>query len=248
MLEKDEGIILRTTRRGETSKDLVFLGRQSGKIRLIAKGALSAKSSFRGQLEAGNHVDIVYYFKEGRTLFYLREVYVRTAAATGRRSLDDLAVMLAALELLDGVCVPASPDQQLVDTALAYIHCPAAADPLFMFLVFELGLLEVLGVLPDFFACSECGRSTENGRYDSKTGESRCREHAGSYSAAASDPVTISPKLLGLIGECFRSSLDNLQQKEVDRKLRKDLGKIIHRTYTYHVQGYRLPDSLKLLK
>jgi DNA repair protein RecO len=248
MLEKDEGIILKTARRGETSKDLVFLGRRSGKIRLIAKGALSAKSNFRGLLEVGNHVDIVYYFKEGRTLFYLREVYVRTAAAAGRPSLDDLAVMLAALELLDGVCAPASPDEQLVATALAYLHCPAAADPLFMFLVFELGLLEVLGVLPDFFTCSECGRNTENGLYDSKTGECRCREHSGSYSVAAPDPATISPELLGLIGDCYNSPLDKLRQKEVDGKLRKDLGKIIHRTYTYHVQGYHLPDSLKLLK
>jgi len=266
MLEKDEGIILRTARRGETSKDLVFLGRRSGKIRLIAKGAMGTRSGFRGLLEAGNHVDIVYYFKEGRTLFYLKEVYVRSSAAAGRDSLEDLAVVLAALELLDGVCFPSSPDELLVDIALAYICCPAAADPLFMFLVFEFRLLEALGALPDFFSCSSCGRKTENGLYDPKSGECRCREHAGPYengsSVAAvgsrsfhSTPLAtgpgaarISPELLELIGECCCESLDTLRQKQVDGKLRKDLGKIIHRTYTYHVQGYRLPDSLKLLK
>ena len=266
MLEKDEGIILKTARRGETSKDLVFLGRRSGKIRLIAKGAMGAKSGFRGLLEAGNHIDLVYYFKEGRTLYYLREVYVRSSAAAGRDSLAGLAVVLAALELLDGVCFTASPDERLVDTALAYIRCPAAADPLFMFLVFEFRLLEALGALPDFFSCSSCGRKTEDGLYDPRSGECRCREHAGPYEtgssaaagrsrsfqstppAAGPDEARISPELLELIGDCCREPLDTLRQKEVDGKLRKDFGKIIHQTYTYHVQGYRLPESLKLLK
>ena len=266
MLLKDQGIILKTTRRGETSKVLVFLGRQSGKIRLIAKGALGPKSGFRGLLEPGNHVDILYYFKEGRTLFYLKEVHLRSAGAAGRDSLDSLAAMLAVLELLDGVCFAASPDSRVVDTALAFLDTSPAADPLFMFLVFELRLLAVLGVLPDFFTCSSCGRGTRNGYFDPKTGECSCAEHGAPYAtgstaaaggprpvdpyrpAAGPDAERISPHLLDLMNACSSWPLESLRRQEVDEKLRKDLGKILHRTYTYHVQGYRLPGSLKLLK
>jgi DNA repair protein RecO (recombination protein O) len=294
MLQKDEGIILRTSRRGETSKDLVFLGRRSGKIRLIAKGALGPKSGFRGLLEPGNHLAVLYYFKEGRTLFYLKEAHVLFTGAAGRDSLDRLVIMLAALELLDGVCFTASPEPRLVDTAMAFLRCPAAADPLFMFLVFELRLLEVLGVLPDFFRCSSCDRGTGGGFFDPRTGECSCPEHASLYASgtaadpdevtdtstaadvepsAAAGPITsaggsrpddsirpvdpsrlagreglrISPGLLDLLRACFSSPFDSLNVREVDEKLRKDLGNIIHRTYTYHVQGYRLPGSLKLL-
>ncbi|MEJ2720147.1 MAG: recombination protein O N-terminal domain-containing protein [bacterium] len=63
MIKKDEGVILRSARSGETSKLVTFLGLESGKIRLIAKGALGGKSPFRGVLEPGNHLEIVYYFK-----------------------------------------------------------------------------------------------------------------------------------------------------------------------------------------
>jgi DNA repair protein RecO (recombination protein O) len=247
MLEKDEGIILKTSRRGETSLDLVFLGRLGGKIRLIAKGAMNQKSGFRGALEPGHHLDIVYYFKPERTVYYLKEASVRSIPSSGRNSLDSLAVLLAALELLDQVCFAASPDERLVDATLTYLQLPPAADPLFMFLVFELILLDALGALPDFFSCADCGRDTGGGRYDPKSGECLCREHAGAYPAGA-EVENLSPELMELMTECFNRPLDSLGTKEVVPALRKDLGKIIHRTYTYHVQGYRLPESLKLLK
>ena len=82
MLKKDDGVVLRTARSGETSKIVTLLGRGGGKIRLIAKGALSGKSPFRGSLEPGTHLDIVYYHKEGRTLYFLREAHVYSVSRT----------------------------------------------------------------------------------------------------------------------------------------------------------------------
>jgi len=154
MLKKDDGVVLRTARSGETSKIVTLLGRGSGKIRLVAKGALSSKSAFRGALEPGTHLDVVYYHKEGRTHFFLREAHVYSAPRTETLELPELATMLAVLELLDHVCFPASPEPAIVDLLLEYLGCPQYDDPLVSFLVFQLRLLAVLGAVPDFSACA----------------------------------------------------------------------------------------------
>ena len=103
MLVKDEGIVLSVSRSGDTSLGVVFLGRASGKIRLLAKGALSPKYPGRGVLESGNQVEVVYYHKDGYSTFYLKEVSLVASPAAGRESLPHLAANLAALELLSHV-------------------------------------------------------------------------------------------------------------------------------------------------
>ncbi|MCI0452720.1 MAG: recombination protein O N-terminal domain-containing protein, partial [Candidatus Latescibacteria bacterium] len=64
MLVKDSGIVISVSRSGETSLGLVFLGRACGKVRLLAKGALSPKHPGRGALEPGNQIEIVYYHRD----------------------------------------------------------------------------------------------------------------------------------------------------------------------------------------
>ncbi|NIM18978.1 MAG: DNA repair protein RecO [Candidatus Latescibacteria bacterium] len=243
MLVKDEGIVLKTARSGETSKEVTFLGKQGGKIRLIAKGALGGKSAFRGALEPGNHLEAVYYFKEGRSRYYLKEVFVVATATIDRRSLQGMAATLAALELLDRVCYAGSPDPSLVDVALDFVRCQPVADPLFFFLAFEIKLLEALGALPDLSGCVRCGADVEGGSYDPEEAACFCANHEVPSPQAQS----LYRDLLTFASRCLREPLEGLKPERADRKLRKDLGKLIHWTYTYHVQGYTLPESLKLL-
>jgi DNA repair protein RecO (recombination protein O) len=243
MLIKDDGIILRTARRGESSLDVIFLGRLSGKIRLIAKGILGKKTAQRLSMEPGNLVEIVYYHKEGRTLYYLKEISFRAAASVDRRSLPALASILAAVELLDMICYSDSPDEVLVDIAVSFMGSQPAADPLFFFLALELKLLEALGAIPDFFNCAGCGEELTTGYFSSKEGACYCKAHKKS----APHRRVIRSDLLRVIDACCRHPLHAVKDMQVDLQLRKDLGKLIHWTYTYHVQGYKLPQSLKLI-
>jgi len=143
----------------------VFLGRSAGKLRLLAKGAMSAKHPTRGPLEPGNEVEVLYYHREGQGTAYLKEVSLLQTPAAGRDSASAHGSNLAALELLNQVCVPnASIDSELVDTAAAFLASPPADDPLFLFLAFQIKLLAALGVAPDTStACAaENHRATES--------------------------------------------------------------------------------------
>jgi DNA repair protein RecO len=234
-------VILKTGRSGETSKLVTFLGRDGGKIKLIGKGAMSPKSPFRGALEAGNLLEVLYYYKEGRTLFFVKEAHVVDTLSTG--TLDRMAASLAALQLLDQVCYWGSPESRIVDLVEEYLSCSPVDDPLFAYLAFELRLLDVLGALPHLDACGKCGAEIRRGQYYPAEGSSRCSTHA------ASEPLSVrlDEDVIALVGRLITTPLSDSVQVAVPPAMRKRLGKLVHWTYTYHVHGYSLPDALKLI-
>ncbi len=242
MLVKDDGIVLRTSRSGETSLIVLFLGRHAGKVRLIAKGALSAKSRWRGVLEPGVHVEMMYYQREHRTLYFAREATMLSRPAPGD-SLEHFAMRLAAVELLDAVCYSGAAEAGAVDVAIEYLDAPVAADPLFLFLAFEIRLLEVLGALPDLSACSVCGGPLAGGRYDPREGTGGCSRHL----PAGAHLLPVVEGLGAAVELCVSTPLAELAGARVDAVVRKELGRLLHWTYTAHVQGYSPPASLNLV-
>jgi DNA repair protein RecO len=243
MLQKDQGVVLGISRSGETSLLVTFLGACSGKIRLVAKGVLSPRHATHGLLEPGNHVEVVYYYKEGRSAHYLREASRLSAPGAGRDSLEHMAVRLAAVELLDRVCYAGGPDEDIVAVAVDFLTC-AAGDPLVAFLAFEAKLLATLGAAPDVTTCARCAAAPDGGAYDAREGASYCVEHAGGIE----DALELSAEAAGLLRAALARPIAETAASAATRAARKQVGKILHWTYTLHVQGYRLPRSLDLLR
>jgi recombinational DNA repair protein (RecF pathway) len=155
-----------------------------------------------------------------------------------------MAANLAALELLNQVCVPqASIDSELVDTAAAFLASPPAHDPLFLFLAFQIKLLGALGVAPDTVDCVRCGERPDDGIYSPRDGVSFCAEHGTQVPEA----VQLSRAIVDAAERAAAQPFDVLAHEAVARGVRKELGRLVHWTYTYHVQGYHLPRSLNLI-
>lgn len=244
MIIKDRGLVLSAVRSGETSISFVFLGRESGKVRVLSKGALGPKHPSRGALEPGNEIEALFYQREGYATRYLKEATLIAAPGSGRESLPHMAAGLAALELLDQVCVPgAGPDCAIVDAASAFLSAPMGSDPLLMFLAFEIKLLGALGVSPDTVSCVHCGADASSGTYSPRDGASYCPEHRVAYP----DTVELDPEVVAAAACCAREPYAALAAHAVSRVARKELGRLVHWTYTYHVQGYHLPRSLNLI-
>ncbi len=248
MLEKDDGVVLKIANSGETSLIFTILSRKLGKIRLMAKGGRAPRSQIRGLIESGNHLEVMYYFKEGRSVYYLKDAAQLSGHFTARDSLTHLAARLAAMELLDQVCYPGSADENIVELAAEYVRCGRSVDPLFVFLAFELRLLEALGVLPELSGCARCGAPLEGGFFSARNGSGICANHGEELvGGSTEDLLLLSPGVLDAAVFCLENRFQLLEAEEADRTARKQLGKIIHWTYTYHVQGYSLPKSLSLI-
>jgi DNA repair protein RecO (recombination protein O) len=246
MLTKDDGVVLKTARSGETSLLVTLLSRKSGKIRLMAKGVLSSQHPSRGALQAGSHVEVVFYFKENRSVYYLRETTLLSAPFAKRDSLPHLAARLAAMELLEMVCYPGSADETIVDLAVEHGRTGPEGDPLVLFLAFELKLLVALGSFPELSGCARCGSGLAGGVYGARDGVGFCPVHARE-AADTQDTLPLSAETLAAIVSCAEPPLSEAARAEVSRQTRKQLGKIVHSTYTFHVQGYSLPKSLSLI-
>ncbi len=70
-LYRDQGIVLRTWKLGETDRILNIVAQGRGKVRAVAKGIRRPGSKFGGRLEPYSHVDLQLY--EGRNLDIVRD-------------------------------------------------------------------------------------------------------------------------------------------------------------------------------
>ncbi|MFY9931810.1 MAG: DNA repair protein RecO, partial [Streptosporangiaceae bacterium] len=73
-LYRDDGIVLRTQKLGEADRIITILGRNSGRIRAVAKGVRRTKSRFGARLEPFTHVDLMLHV--GRSLDIITQAEV----------------------------------------------------------------------------------------------------------------------------------------------------------------------------
>ena len=55
-LYRDQGIVLRTWKLGESDRIIVIITQENGKVRAVAKGVRKTRSKFGGRLEPTSHV------------------------------------------------------------------------------------------------------------------------------------------------------------------------------------------------
>lgn len=241
MLKRDRGIVLVSKSRGETSKLLTFLGREAGKVRLIVKGGRKGPAPLA--YEPGTLLEVIYYYKQGRDIYYLKEAFVLGAPWPSDRSLEESACLLAALDLIDQVSYPGMPEGKVVEVAEAFLCCSDASDPLLLFLLLAFKILGILGLMPDLSSCSLCHQPLRAGFYQPAAGTCYCRRHR----PAKAKLIELDADLLALLRRTASEPLAQLASLHVSGERRKNFGRVVHETYTFHVQGYHLPRALKLL-
>ena len=85
-----DALILRTYKLGEADRIVVFLTRDRGKKRGVAKGARRSNSPFRGRLDLFYLADFSYSRSRRSELHTLREVVLREMHSTLREELTHL--------------------------------------------------------------------------------------------------------------------------------------------------------------
>ena len=155
-LHTAEALVLRTYKLGEADRIVVFLTRDRGKKRGVAKGARRQRSRFAGALEPLTEVRVAYFESERRELVGLN--YAETVrsplslssadaapASTGRYMLVEYVA-----ELLDEWAQDSDADDRLYRlgaSMLDALTAGAPAEPLARY--FEYWLLRLQGVYPE---------------------------------------------------------------------------------------------------
>ena len=100
-----EALVLRGYKLGETSKVVVLLTRERGKLRAVARGARGGRPRYQSALEPLSEVRVTLYGRQGAELLRLGQAeLLHSAFRAGTRSLDAALFLSGCAELLDAFC------------------------------------------------------------------------------------------------------------------------------------------------
>jgi DNA repair protein RecO (recombination protein O) len=251
VLVSTDAVVLRSMKYGETSKIVTLYSKKFGKIKIIAKGARSAKSKFGASLEPMTHSSIVFYKKEQRELHLLSKSEISKPYFKFGDDGDKLAVGLAVVELVNQVMHDEEENlpmfSLLVEALEAVDH--ASGNLLSIFFAFELRLLEIFGYGLNIRTCTRCGRNVVD---DERAG--------GSYILLASGSVMCSECHAALHAGGVRASkgivrsLVQLQsvpvtaagEVELSAAMQDEVLGLLQTYLQYHIAGVRTLKSLSL--
>ena len=144
-----DALVLRTYKLGEADRIVVFLTRDRGKKRGVAKGARRPRSRFGGALESLTEVRVAYFESERRELVGLN--YAEPIRSPLVLSADEaLGYVGYFAELLDEWAQEADADDRLYRLGASMLDAlaqGAPAEPLARY--FECWLLRLQGVYPE---------------------------------------------------------------------------------------------------
>jgi len=202
-----EALVLRTYDLGEADRIVVFLTRDRGKKRGVARAAARSRRRFGGALEPMTRVNVAYVEREQRelvTLNYAEALRSPLSAADP----DALGYVGYFAELIDEVAPEADPSERLFRLGAAAVEAMARGVPAERLArYFEFWLLRLQGVYPPLEACQRCGASFgRGGAWLSRPALVLLCERCGGAGA----PPDLSPAALGFLAQALRVAPEGL--------------------------------------
>ena len=233
-LIETEAIVLRTHRLGEADKIVSLLTRQLGRIRAVAKGALSRRGRYGAALEPLSYIRVWVYDRENRELQRVGSAEIVESFFEMQR---DYRIQLAAQYLAE-VTERFLPDREMNERVFrlllavlrAFKRFGEANRPL---LFFDYWLLRLGGFLPDLSRCMTCQRpfGNEDGFYDPVAVALVCPKCKG---GASNERVSASA--LGLIAALRTARIEQWIENEAAPPGISELRRLLEQIIEAHLE------------
>jgi DNA repair protein RecO (recombination protein O) len=162
-VEGEESLILRAIAYGESDRVVTLLARNEGKVSALAKGARRSQRRFAGGLGLLSLGEASFVERPGAELARLERFEARAMWPGILADLGKIAHAGYAAELLDALLPPRQAEPRVFELALAFVHAlDAGSASAELLRVFELHLLERIGLRPALEACVRCGRPADD--------------------------------------------------------------------------------------
>ena len=164
-LIETESLVLKTYNLAEADRIVVFFTRDHGIVRGVARGAKRLKSRFGSTLEPFSTIDLSYFQKEDRELVSIQSVELQRSRFDVASDPIFLETYSYIADLLTAFALPEDADEKLYRMISACLSTELIGDDLATVkLYFELWLLRLSGLLPDWARCEHCGREIDTRR------------------------------------------------------------------------------------
>ena len=247
MLQKCEGIVIRTNDYGETNKIVTLYTRELGKVGVMARGAKKPNS----RLTASTQLFTYGYFlfqkstglgglQQGETIASMRGI---------REDIFLTAYASYMAELLDKSTEQNDPNPflfELFSQSLKLLN--EGVDPDVLLHIFEMKMLNVLGLYPQLDSCVNCGSRDGTFHFSIRENGFLC------HRCFEMDPyrLKISQGTAKLLRLFYYFDLDRLGQVSLKPETKAELKMVIHTYYSEYsglfLKSKRFLDQMDALR
>jgi DNA repair protein RecO (recombination protein O) len=226
MLQKCEGIVIRTTDYGETNKIVTIYTREWGKVGVMARGAKKPNSRLSSITQLFTHG--YFLINRGSGLGSMQQ----GETATSLRSIGEDIFLTAyasyIVELTDKCTEEKKPNPyhfELLYQTLNYLN--EGYDPDILMNIYEMKMLNVLGLNPILNQCSICGNTDGQFSFSIREGGFIC------HRCLEKDPYhfKLSPSAVKLLRVFYYFDLSRLGNISVKDETKAELKNIITSYY-----------------
>ena len=230
-----DALVLRTYKLGETSKVVVLLTRERGKVRAVAKGARGRRSRYQSALEPLSEVRVGLYGRQGAELYRLGECeLLRSAFPAGARGLEEAMALSYFAELLDAFAQEGEAEDAVYRLALAVVEAVETGSSVTALARYlEAWLLRLHGLYPSLDRCASCEKELPAGEVDYHGPAhgfvcADCGPASGPGLTAATRAYLrrifgLAPVAVGASGEDESARLESFHRDLIRRHLERDL-------------------------
>ncbi|GAA2246263.1 DNA repair protein RecO [Rarobacter faecitabidus] len=203
-LFRDEAIVLRTHKLGESDRIVTMLTRERGKTRAVARGVRKTGSKYGARVEPFMHVDVQTF--QGRSLDTITQV--ETLDALARGICEDYALFTAGTTMLEAagriVAAEHEPAIQQYWLLLGGLKTLARGDHSARSVLdsYLLRSIAIAGYAPSFDECARCGAPGPHRAFSAQWGGAVCSNCRPPGSAAP------APEVMSLLGALLAGEWD----------------------------------------
>ncbi len=229
-LYREQGIVLRTYKLGETDRILHLLTQGRGKVRAVAKGVRKPGSRFGGRLEPLGHVDLQLY--EGRRgLDIINQAELITPFDAVRADFDLSACGQTMVEAADRVAQEHERATSLFLLLLDGLRHLAVGPtrPAVTLDAYLLRLASVAGYHPVLDACASCGDHGRHAVFNMEAGGTLCPR------CAPPDSHALSFAVIGALVQLAEQGWAAGDIDGVDPAAQRAVGSLVASYLAYHL-------------
>ncbi len=237
---REQGIVLRTYKLGETDRIVHLLTQGRGKVRAVAKGVRRPGSRFGGRLEPYGHVDVQLY--EGRNLDLVSQADLLRSHANVRTDFARSACASAMAELTDLIAQEGERDNALFLLLRAALQALDAEpdDPTVFLDAFLLRAASIAGFHVFTDACAVCRTPGPHAFLSVKAGGTLCQDCAPTGTRTVDADVVATVGLLAAPGEWASLPATCRDRPEARRRAASYVRAFVEHHFDRHLNSYDL--------
>lgn len=247
-LHDTDAFVLRTFTLKEADKICVFLTREAGKLRGVAKGARRLRSKFGASLEPFTEVQLTYFLNENRELVSLSNCEIVQSHFAAGISSERLGVLHYLAELLIEFIPDHEPNEKiyrLVGASVEVLKTAQDAQLATLTRYFEVWLLKLGGFLADTRRCGMCQTvfRADEALWLNKDGAPRCYDCSG---GAGDQMLPTARRLLAeILAQSPAKFLATARDAATLAQISAITNRLISRVLERDLKSYELLDRLR---